>query len=438
MSDGTGSLSRTAAFAVVMAAVMLLGTPTLNLGDGEGFSAVGSAEAVDVARNFKLGIGELTADSLNTNTATMVSEYLLIFYCYSYLIGYDVDMNIVSDLATSWESSPDGLTWHFELVDNAYFCDPANPYDTGHPVTASDVVYSFWELQNHSTGRLYGYFPDIIESFEYGPEGKDGHELTMVLNKVHAPILESFLAAPILPRYYWEGNDFTSFANLPPIGSGPLYYATDGLPTMGSAELARNPIWFQTENKGWQLHTDSWFIEEHTSVQSALLELNTGELDCYMRVPAYEYLEVMPDYDNIVGFSQSAGFVYEYNLNQMTDELRASLTGPITSGTNDQLLLDPTVKMAMAMAVDKYAFVDDVLLGLGSYADSLIPPSNPGHYWIPDPVEFDLEAARQMLWDAGWMYDSIGDPATSDTCPLAKVGGTDVLSFSFITLDTSV
>ncbi len=439
MSERTGNVTRTTALAVVMAAAMMLGMPSLNLGGGEEFSAVGSAAAIDVPRNFVLGVGELTADSLNTNTATMVSEYLLIFYCYSYLIGYDVDMNIIGDLATSWESSPDGLVWHFELVDNAYFCDPDNPTDLSHPVTASDVVYSFWEVQNHTDGRLNSYFPDIIDHFEYGPEGANGHELTLYLSKIHAPIMESFLAVPILPRYYWEGSgdDFTDFANLPPIGSGPLYYATDGLPDEGSAELARNPIWFQTENKGWQLHTDSWFIEEHTNVQPALLDLESGELDCYMRVPAYEYLTIMPDYDHIAGFSQSAGFVYEYNLNQMTDELRDELGGNFNPGENNQLLLDPTVKMAMAMAVDKDAFVNDILLGLGTVADSLIPPANPGHYWIPDPVEFDLTAARQLLWDAGWQYTEAGDPATSTTCPLAKVGGTDVLSFNFLTLDTS-
>jgi peptide/nickel transport system substrate-binding protein len=433
MNEGTGNVTRTAALAVVMAAVMLMGLPTLNIGGGENFSAVGSAEAEDFeTRNFILGVTELTADSLNTNTATMASEYLLIFFCYSYLIGYDVDMNIVGDLATSWEVSPDGLTWDFEIVDNAVFYDPRD--ESTHPVTASDVAFSYWGIQNNPSGRLYSYFPGIIEDIFIHSDTS----FTIELNKLHAPIMESFLATPILPEYYWTGHDFLDFANLPPIGSGPLYYATDGLPDEGACELRRNDHWFQTENKGWQLHTTSWWIIEYTSEQSALLDLEDGELDVYMRLPAHEYLDVMPEFDNIIGFSQSAGFVYEYNLNQMTDEKREELGGNFNPGENNQLLLDPVVKEAMAKAIDKDYFVDVIMQGLGSYADSLIPPNNPGHYWIPDPISFNLAEARQMLWDAGWRYDRTGAPADSSTCPLAKAGGTDVLSFRFDTLDTQV
>ncbi len=432
MDDRTGSATRTAALAVVMAAVMLVGMPTLNLGGGEKFSAVGAAEAVDYeTRNFVLGVGELTADSLNTNTATMVSEYLLIFYCYSYLMGYDVDMNIVGDLATDWDVSPDGMTWNIKLVNNAVFYDPTD--DTTHPVTANDVAFSYWGIQNNPSGRLHSYFPGVIESIDI----VNDYEFTLTLNTVHASIMESFMAVPILPEYYWTGNDFLDFANLPPIGSGPLYYATDGLPDEGTAELKRNDHWFQTVNKGWQLHTTAWIVKEYTSEQSALLDLDDGKLDVYMRLPAHEYLDVLPTFPNIIGFSQCAGFVYEYNLNQMTDELRDELGGNFNPGSNDQLLLDETVKMAMAMAIDKDLFVTDIIEGLGSVADSLIPPNNPGHYTIPDPVVCDRPAARQMLWDAGWRYDRTGAPATSTTCPLAKAGGADVLSFDFCTLDTS-
>jgi len=438
-----GTVTRVTALAAVMAAVMLLGLPALNLSvdNGRSLGAVGSAEAAeDVDRIFTLGIGELTADSLNPNTATMVSEFLLIYYCYSYLWGYDVDTNIIGDLATDWEVSPDGLTWHFELARNAYFCDPAHPYETSHQVTASDVVFSFWEVQNHTSSRLYSFFPGVIEDMTYNPA--DPFDLTIEFSRYHATVRDSWTSVPILPRYYWEGSDFINFDNLPPIGSGPLYYATDGLPDSGGAELATNPIWFQTENKGWKLHTDSWLIKEVLSPDAALIDLNTGEIDCYSRLTPELYLSAVGSttYPNTVGFSQAAGFVYEYNLNQMTEYMRSSLGAPYTSGENNQLLLDPTVKMAMAMAVDKHAFVNDPMIvsGLGSYADSLVPPNNPQHYWVPDPIEFDLTAARQLLWDAGWQFDRTGAPATSTTCPLAKVGGKDVLSFRFFTLNTGV
>jgi len=435
-----GIVTRVTVMAAVMAAAMLLGLPAFNMGVdmGESFGAVGSAEAVSVDRVFTIGVGELTADSLNPNTATMVSEYLLIYYSYSYLWGYDEDANIIGDLATNWSVSPDGLVWDFDLAENAYFCDPANPTAKLHKVTSSDVKFTFEAVQASSSSRLHFYFPGIIDSID----DSDPAHVTIVLNEYFAAIKDSWSGCPILPEYIWDGESFNNFANLPPIGSGPLYYATDGLPDVGGAELKRNPIWFQTDNKGWKLHTDKWLIKEVLSADAALIDLNTGELDCYLRLTPELYLEAIgsTQYPNTIGFSQAAGFVYEYNLNQMTDELRSEIGGSFNGGSNNQLLLNPVVKTAMAMAVDKDAFVDDPMIcaGLGSYADSLVPPNNPQHYWIPDPIEFDLTAARQLLYDAGWEFDKFGNPATGDTCPLAKMGGTDVLSFRFYTLDTSV
>ena len=436
MNARYGIVSRTAAFVAVIAAVLMLGVPSFILGGDSAFSAVGSAEAqgIEVDRKFILGVGDLTYDSLNPNTYTMVSEGLMIFYCYSTLLGYDVNTDPIGDLATEWHSSPDGLTWYFKLVENAYFCDPANPTLKNHPVTATDIVYSFWELQNNTQSRLYSYVPGVIEDMWYA----NPYEVWIQLNQPFAPIMDAFLGVPILPRYYWESESFINFDNLPPIGSGPLYYATVGLPETGSCELRRNPIWFQTENKGWQLHTDAWIIKEELSPDGALINLNNGDLDCMMRVPPALYLNTLPTWPNTVGFSQAAGFVYEYNLNQMTDELRVELGGSFNAGENNQLLLDPVLKRAIAMSYDKQTFVDDILLGLGSVADGLVPPANPGHYTIPDPIVWDPVAAKHLLWDAGWQYDQYGNPADFDTtCPLAKIGGTDVLEFRFYTLDTT-
>ena len=440
MDEKSCIVSRMTAIVAVLTAALMLGVPSFIIGGDSPLSAVGSAEAqgIDVDRTFILGVTELTVDSLNPNTYTMVSEGLAIFYCYSYLLGYDVNTQVIGDLANSWSFSPDGLTWNFKLANNAYFCDPAFPLDKSHPVTAEDVIFTFWALQNNTNSRLHSYFPDVIESMWY----TDPYDLWIQLNKPHAPILESFLGAMILPKYYWESEDFINFDNTPPIGSGAFYYATLGIPTTGSVELRRNPIWFQTENKGWQIHTDAWIIKEELSPDIALLDLNSGDIDCMLRVSPSLFLDTLPTYSNVIGFSQSAGFVYEFNLNQMTDELRAELKGSFMAGTNNQLLLNPAVKEAIAMCLDKQAFVDDIMMGLGSVADSLVPPANPGHYDIPDPVPYDPVAARNMLRAAGWDYDATGALATSTTCPLYRLDennlAVDPLSFRFYTLDTSV
>lgn len=49
---------------------------------------------------------------------------------------------------------------------------------------------------------------------------------------------------------------------------------------------------------------------------------------------------------------------------------------------------------------------------------------------------FDPAAARQMLNDAGWAFDTAGNPATPTTVPLSKAGGADPLVFRLYTPDS--
>jgi ABC-type oligopeptide transport system substrate-binding subunit/PKD repeat protein len=421
----------------------LVGAPS-GLFRSVGVAGTASAAAIDVQRDYVIGIGDWSVYTLNPNTYTMTTEGMLIFPCYSTLLQWDRSVEkVIGDLAWDWDCSPDGLTWHFNIVDNAFFCDPANPTDMSHPVTAYDVEFTFMSLQAEDSSRLHSYFPGIIAEFTV----INDFEFEIVLNSPYAPIMDSWVGAMILPKYYWEGEDFVNFGNTPPIGSGAFFYDTDGLPVAGYAVLSKNPIWYGTENHGWQIHCDRWILREELSVDVAWLEVNAGVIDVALSLPPSLYvanLQPPTATPDVVGFHQENGFVYELNLNQMSDELREYLGGQYASGSNDQLLLDETVKLAMSCCVDKYGFVEDMLLGLGSYADSLVPPQNPGHYTYPDPDPYDPLAARMMLYEAGWAYRVDGtliQPTDSDYTsyyPLCKVGGTDPLQFDFITLDNDI
>ena len=64
-------------------------------------------------------------------------------------------------LAETWESSEDGLTWTYNLVDDATFHD-------GEPLTADDVVYTFNRIiEGESIERTnYGSYVKNIETVE--------------------------------------------------------------------------------------------------------------------------------------------------------------------------------------------------------------------------------------------------------------------------------
>ena len=416
-------------------AVVVLALPSVVSSPG-GTATTNAGESVDVDRRFTVGVSELRMDTLNPIVLTTVSEWMTISPCYSALLRYDDEMEVDGDLARSW--SVDGPTWHFELVDNAYFVDPADPTNTGHPVTAADVIFTYSVFRNVSTMHPLG--PPLPEvTFELSSTGP--YDVTIELNRSYAPIVSSLVSIPILPEYIWGGVDPLSFTNEHPIGSGPFYSAEDGLPVDGEFVLMRNPIWYMEEERGWKPRVDSWVLKECGPWDWAFAALTEGEVDFMIDVPRDLFLDEIPLYPELVGYGHSGGFVYEFNLNQMTDELRDALGGSFAMGTNNQLLQDPVIKEAMAMCVNKDAFVLDVLDGCGAAADSLIPQSNPWHYTYGEAPEeevipFDTDGARTMLMAAGWGYDRYGSPATSETVPLCKAGGVDPLSFRFATIDT--
>ena len=70
---------------------------------------------------------------------------------YSQLVRFDADMNVVPELAESWQISPDGLTWTFKLRQGVKFHD-------GQELTSADVKASYERILNPETGSgLYVY-----------------------------------------------------------------------------------------------------------------------------------------------------------------------------------------------------------------------------------------------------------------------------------------
>ena len=427
-------------------------------------SPVMNAAAIDDSRIFTVGTVELAISTLSPFTYTMADEYMVIFPVYSYLLTLDENAEVIGDLATSWSSSPDGLTWTFEITDKAYFINRTAVELGGdalyeHPVTIHDVIYSYNLIQDYAS-NLHFYFPSEVDGYEptiasMTPIGD--YKMELVLSGPYAPFYNAVQSIPIFPQYWWEPR--VDAAGEPgkvdveddpdggfPIGSGFLYYDHDGISqTETEFVMKRNPIWFQEELRGWQVHVDQMRLKECTDAGTAWLELKNGVIDCFMGVSPTVFVNDLPGTTNVEGYSQSTGFVYEFNLNQMTDELRAELGGSFNKGSNSQLLQDPVIKEAFAMCINKPGFISQVLLGLGTVATSLIPDINPWHYAYgtdpsETPVPFDTDGARELLWNNGWKYDAAGRVVAidSDQCPLYGYVDEELtpLEFRFTTLDT--
>jgi len=384
-------------------------------------------------RSVRIGVGDdaLQIATQNPLRITLLYEFVLVYNVYSTLLTYDRSYNLVGGLAYDWFVEPDQENWTFKLVDNAYFTDPGNPSDRSHPVTADDVVFTFNLVQNNPGNIFETYTERIVRV-----EKVDAHTIRIGFNEPYAAMTSVASAIPILPQYIWSGiGNVLSYRNSVPVGSGALYLdtANSTIPTV--MVLRRTPDHYGDSVYCNVVRPTEVRYVSYASSGPMVLDFQNGQLDIIDHIAPADYLRALASWSP--KWAVDTGFVGEISVNVMTPEIRNAYQ-QFKPGSNNPILLNHTVRTAIAMSIDKQALVDQALLGLGISADTLVPSSNPWHYNYPDSQEFvfDTAAARRLLNDAGWTYNVNGnlDP---NAVPLAKQGGADVLQFRFYTLNTA-
>src|SRR5258706_2232117 len=106
-------------------------------------------------------------------------------------------MSVVPSLASSWEPSPDGLTWTFHLR-------PGVKWSDGKDLTADDVVYSYERV----------LAADSVENGQYGSslgtvtkvEATDPTTVVFHTSEPSATLLGSTMTngVPIVPKHIWS------------------------------------------------------------------------------------------------------------------------------------------------------------------------------------------------------------------------------------------
>jgi peptide/nickel transport system substrate-binding protein len=128
--------------------------------------------------------------------------------------GPDVKgLEVVPDLAESWEIAPDGLTYTFHLRGDVRWQDI--PPVSGRPFTADDVVATFEAVQQTPATHAWMLAPVT------GITAPDERTVVFTLDRPHSPLLEylGYHFNMILPREGVEGRyDLATQA----IGTGPF------------------------------------------------------------------------------------------------------------------------------------------------------------------------------------------------------------------------
>lgn len=291
------------------------------------------------------------------------------------LLKYNERLEIVGDLAESWRVSEDGLLITFVLRPNVRWHD-------GHPVTAADVRFTYEKLIDPTVRTPYSSGYELVESMEV----LDARTVRVRYREPFAPALESWMMG-IIPKHLLEHEDLNTAPFLRrPVGHGPYRFVR--WKTGELIELAANPDYFEHRP-----YIDRYLYRIIPDQATLFLEILTGQVDLAGLTPLQYRRQTEAPYirRHYRKFRYpSFGFTYlGYNL-------------------DDARFADARVRRALGLAIDKQALIEGVLFGLGTAATGPYPPESWAYDPSIQPQPADLEAARQLLAEAGW-EDRDGD-----------------------------
>jgi peptide/nickel transport system substrate-binding protein len=308
------------------------------------------------------------------------------------LVRYSSDMTPLPDLATSWTESDDGLTYTFDLVDNATWHD-------GEPVTSADVKFTFEQViskYQSRVGSIYSTFLDNIST-------PDEYTVVFHLKEVFPPFMRivGWVEEPILPQHLLdpavtgipiEQNDEYNQA---PIGSGPFMF--EEWVHGDHVTLVRNPNYFVPEYP----YLDSVIIRIITDPTARLNAFKTGELDVLVGGTLAESSASSLEGPGVTLVNGQGTGVAFYEAAEM---LMFNLHGP----EHDEIL-DVNVRRAIAHALDKDWMVENIMFGFSQPAWGPIGTGNPFHNpEVTNDYPYDLTEANRILDSAGYAKGSDG------------------------------
>lgn len=285
------------------------------------------------------------------------------------LLRVSSNMEMVPDLAESFEASEDGTRYTFTLRKDVRWHD-------GTPFTSADVAFTMDALLDPATNtvRRSQY---VIDGVPIKYNTPDPYTIVFDLPKPFAPFLVA-LSMPILPKHLLKGLDInTATFNRHPVGTGPFVFETwqPGQFLM----VRRNPRYYRTPAK-----LDQILFKVIPDTNTALIALEKDEIDALdLTAKDLERTKTMPSVDT-----------YTY------DQLQYIYMG---LNQKNPLFKDIRVREAIVRAIDREAIVRHILKNQGSVT---YVPGAKASWAYPSSVEeiypYDPTESRKLLTEAGF------------------------------------
>jgi peptide/nickel transport system substrate-binding protein len=322
-----------------------------------------------------------------------------------------IDGSVVPGLADSYEIAPDGITYTFNLNQDATWHD-------GTDFTAEDVVFS---LDFAISGESVYAYTSAVDNAVASYRSIDENTVEIVAEDVLATFLYDVTNTVfIMPRHLWESVPFAEWPQDPGstgqdparvVGTGPFRFQewAQG----DSVTVAKNEEYWDAEAIP---NVDEIVMRVLPDENTAVQALTTGEIDILEGIPPAQVEEVQ----NAEGVEVA---VY--------DTLRFNWYSP-----NHQLPIfqEREVRQAMLYALDRQLIADEIYLGFAQQANGTQPVLSPSY--APDQIEtvydFNPDQARQLLEQAGWTDSDEDGTVDKDLNGDGSITEDEQLRFDFI------
>ena len=335
--------------------------------------------------------------TLDPHLTTDATSARIIVEVFGGLVTIDRSLDIVPDLAESWDISGDGRVYTFHLRPDAKFHD-------GKPVTAHDVQ---WSLER-ATDPL-----------------------------TESPVADQYLGDIVGVKEKLTG-DTTTISGVRFIDEQTIEITIDDAKSYFLAKMTY-PTGFVLDKENVEANPRSWFREPNGTGPFRLEEYVVGET---LMLARNEHFHLGPPKLEEVEFILSGGtslLMYENDeihvagvgladldrLNDPNNDLYPELeTAPasfsvnyIGLNVNEPPLDDVKVRQALNLAIDKQEIASIVLGDLVEPADGILPPNFPGYDEGVRGYEFDPAKAKQLLAESKYGADLENIPPITITTP---------------------
>ena len=351
-----------------------------------------AAGAKSVPQVLRIGNGTEPQD-LDPQAITGVPEHKLMMALFEGLASEDPkDLHPVPGVASSWDISPDGLTYTFHLRANAKWSD-------GSPITADDFIQSYKRMLTPQFASEYAYliydyvvgakdFYDgkLTDFARVGFRAPDAQTLVVTL-KSPTPYLMKIIAS----HYAWTPVPVKVIAQYGPVdrkrtgwtragrlvSNGP-FLLKDWTPNQ-KIVVARNPhYWDAATVKLDEIH---FFPTEDIPTEERMFR--TGQLHKTNELPNAKIDVYRKEYPEALHLEPYLG-VYFYRINVARP--------PFT---------DKRVRKALALAIDRESVVKNITRGGQQPAYAVSYPGTAG-YSPRAKLEGGIAEAKRLLAEAGY------------------------------------